>query len=552
MDDKQAFAETRPFKSRFSRAFKLTALVLLGTFLSRDIVWSADYSTPSNQVREDQRRTAAGFAPAYVKEQQEKHDQFVQERNDAQEIRSSSSAPRSFIDRVRELIGQERASVQSGTATDGEESLLKNVVDTVNSVNQVNLYAHNERGGMNAVVSYGAAKIQDKAENFMAAAKEARREPDRSDVKNENRSTTSFFKHRPAPAHPVVNIDLRADTVDAAAVTDTLSVEPAPISVMRYLTDATLSRGADHFELSSIVGAEPIIPDTTPQHMASLSEVFNFVAASKYSTLTDAIQNGGVSVVWGTAEDFQGESAGAASYFDIERNSIIFNSRYAQESTESLATLLVHEATHVLQGLQGRLNSAPVQDLELEAFTSQAIAWAEFKNETSLKATTLEADLDHLAASMAQNTDGLKDIVSTRYAHVPENTSRMFFMERNDYSRYAVMAAYEMDSDAYSYDTSAYYAAPAVVPAPAPTPAPVAAPAAAPEATNYDYSMYAASAAYWMEPSMYYNMDMSAYYVAPEPAPAPAPVPEPVAVATAYDYSMYAASAAYWMDPSMY
>src|SRR5262245_25231675 len=93
--------EEKPFRSRFSYSFKVISVAVLATFLLRDAAWAIDYGSVTNRLKKKQIETATGFLPSHIKQQQQKHEEFVQGKNDKLVI--SKSVDQQFIDKVRDI-----------------------------------------------------------------------------------------------------------------------------------------------------------------------------------------------------------------------------------------------------------------------------------------------------------------------------------------------------------------------------------------------------------------------------------------------------------------
>ena len=79
MDNAEILTEIqdKPYKSRYSYGFKLMAVLLLGTFLFRDIAWALDYGTTTKNLLNKQQKSGTWNKPGYLVNQQNKHEQMV-------------------------------------------------------------------------------------------------------------------------------------------------------------------------------------------------------------------------------------------------------------------------------------------------------------------------------------------------------------------------------------------------------------------------------------------------------------------------------------------
>ena len=66
---------------------------------------------------------------------------------------------------------------------------------------------------------------------------------------------------------------------------------------------------------------------------------------------------------------------------------IVVNNKFQKESLEALASLIAHELTHVLD--------KPTVDEEVEAYTNEALAWNNLKND-KIKSSELTEILNHV------------------------------------------------------------------------------------------------------------------------------------------------------------
>ena len=262
MENSHSFGGVRPFKSRFTRVFKIFTLVLLGAFLSRDLVWAVDYGVNSNKLKKDQDRTATGFAPAYVKEQQEKHTQFVQERNDALVIRKSVDTV--FTEKVREVHGQQMAAAveettavaeAAGRSGAGEESLMRSSVDKENGILRINFYKYDERGKLSSIDSHNATefagnkdveKIVSAAQDLGDGSKGTQRNLDRSSITNGSRSSVTFFNRDSQATHSASNLDSRTQAVGQVTVFER-GADGETTRALSYNTENTVENQLEQF-----------------------------------------------------------------------------------------------------------------------------------------------------------------------------------------------------------------------------------------------------------------------------------------------------------------
>ena len=75
----------KPFKSRWTLGMKVVSTVVVGTFLFRDLVWAAD---PSSFLQREKDKESQ-FLPRYLLEQQMKHEDFIQQKEDISNLTQS-------------------------------------------------------------------------------------------------------------------------------------------------------------------------------------------------------------------------------------------------------------------------------------------------------------------------------------------------------------------------------------------------------------------------------------------------------------------------------
>ncbi len=133
--------------------------------------------------------------------------------------------------------------------------------------------------------------------------------------------------------------------------------------------------------------------------LAKLEAAFDLVAASELSPLTDDLTRKGIPISVGDAADFTGDEAATIARFIFAPDGdftnppdtpdpmvlIEFNPSYMTEDAELLASVLIHEATHFGQYLDGNIINyisglVSVVDIEFQAIWNQSFHWESIRD----------------------------------------------------------------------------------------------------------------------------------------------------------------------------
>ena len=78
--------DEKAFKSRWRLRMKVVAMLIVATFLFREASWAID---PTGFKLQRERQKEGKFLPRYLLEQQQKHEEFVQHKEDLSDLSKS-------------------------------------------------------------------------------------------------------------------------------------------------------------------------------------------------------------------------------------------------------------------------------------------------------------------------------------------------------------------------------------------------------------------------------------------------------------------------------
>ena len=170
---------------------------------------------------------------------------------------------------------------------------------------------------------------------------------------------------------------------------------------------------------------------TGTEGVSLLQQVFSIVAASGASAISTDLTRKGIPIMFGTFADFPLGAADAIAFFDGTGTLgpfpatpsplpvIKFNPLYLGESAAILAAVLVHEATHFQEYLDGRLmnNSLGTVDIEFDAFWNGAAFWGEVRAAQAPYTSSLERDVEGLYQLALQGEAALRNEIASRYCN---------------------------------------------------------------------------------------------------------------------------------------
>src|SRR3989338_7534333 len=102
----------KPFKSHWRIGMKVIASLLVITFLGREFIYAAD---PSSFKLQREKEKESKYLPRYLLEQQKKHEDFIQQKDDQESL--SRSLEDDFTRRLRRkkpLFDDERRRIGVG------------------------------------------------------------------------------------------------------------------------------------------------------------------------------------------------------------------------------------------------------------------------------------------------------------------------------------------------------------------------------------------------------------------------------------------------------
>ena len=171
----------------------------------------------------------------------------------------------------------------------------------------------------------------------------------------------------------------------------------------------------------------------TSEEVARLSAIFDVVASSSTSVITDDLTRRGIELSFGDPTLFvdQGLCGGAIACFVSSTQfrpptapgfepAILFNPAYASEQVGVLAGVLVHEGTHFEQYLDGTLlrhadGELSVVDVEFTAWWNAAAYWAGVRNQFLPADTVVEQTMETGWQKAQEGEAALRDLIASLY-----------------------------------------------------------------------------------------------------------------------------------------
>jgi len=168
---------------------------------------------------------------------------------------------------------------------------------------------------------------------------------------------------------------------------------------------------------------------TGTQGVALLTSAFNLVASlSPFNAITADLIAKGISIAFGTAQDFSGPTANAIAYFRVQGTAafpntpvpapfLLFNPAFLHDSVEAIAATLVHEGTHFQQYLDGQIfnPTQTVIDIEFRAWWNAAVFWHEVRAQASPLDTRLEQEAEFGYRTALQGEAALRALIASLY-----------------------------------------------------------------------------------------------------------------------------------------
>ncbi len=162
---------------------------------------------------------------------------------------------------------------------------------------------------------------------------------------------------------------------------------------------------------------------------ALLAAVFDLVANSGASAVTDDLFSKGIEISFGDPSQFAGNNP--IAFLDpngiddfpgppVPPPVIVFNPFYINEDAGVLAAILVHEATHFQEYLDGTLaefyaGNITNTDVEFTAWWNEAVYWAEVRDDFLPIDTPLEEQLELAYQTALQGEGALRDLITQIY-----------------------------------------------------------------------------------------------------------------------------------------
>src|SRR3989338_3848922 len=146
--------EIKPFKSRWPIWIKTVSILVIGTFLFSDVARAAD----SFQLQRDRDKKDAGFLPRYLKNQQDKHEEFIQQQNDGDRL--ANSLDDELTAQIRQLNKKkqyEDEQRRSGFGGGGDLMMATGTdIGTDGQASTINVYFYGGAGELERIESFDA------------------------------------------------------------------------------------------------------------------------------------------------------------------------------------------------------------------------------------------------------------------------------------------------------------------------------------------------------------------------------------------------------------